>query len=130
MDRFLLHSALIAACWLLAGCSVLTLPQEETSPAMSGSDQYPVAEAKSLIHNGALLLDVRSPEEFALGHLDGAVNLPHTQVRSRIESLSKDRSRAIVVYCKSGRRAEVAQEDLMELGYTRVVNGGAISGLR
>ncbi|MBP6625941.1 MAG: rhodanese-like domain-containing protein [Arenimonas sp.] len=62
-----------------------------------------------------LLLDVRSPEEFAAGHLPGAVNIPHDQVAGRLDEL--DRSRWVLVYCRSGRRAGVAEEALADGGF-------------
>ncbi len=54
-----------------------------------------------------LLLDVRSPEEFAAGHVPGAVNIPHDQVAQRLSEI--DRQRWVLVYCQSGRRAGMAE---------------------
>jgi rhodanese-related sulfurtransferase len=69
-----------------------------------------------------LLLDVRSPEEFAAGHVPGAVNIPHDQVASRVSEL--DRGRWVLVYCQSGRRAGIAEGVLADAGFdVRQVQG-------
>ncbi len=62
-----------------------------------------------------LLLDVRSPEEFAAGHIPGAVNIPHDQVAGRLGEL--DKSRWVLVYCRSGRRAGTAEDALAQGGF-------------
>ncbi|KFL37099.1 hypothetical protein N788_11270 [Arenimonas donghaensis DSM 18148 = HO3-R19] len=62
-----------------------------------------------------LLLDVRSPEEFAQGHLPGAVLIPHDQLASRLDEL--DRDRWVLVYCRSGKRATTAQGILEDAGF-------------
>jgi rhodanese-related sulfurtransferase len=65
-----------------------------------------------------LLLDVRTPEEFARGHLAGAINIPHDQLDGRTGEL--DPEREIVVYCESGRRAEKASAVLAAAGFADV----------
>ena len=64
------------------------------------------------------MLDVRSPEEYASGHVPGAVNIPYDQIASRIAEVPKDKD--VVLYCKSGRRAGIAAEVLAGQGYTRL----------
>ena len=59
------------------------------------------ADAKALF-----VLDVRTPEEYAAGHVPGAVNIPHDQLASRLAEVPKDTE--VVLYCRSGRRAEIA----------------------
>lgn len=69
-----------------------------------------------------LLLDVRSPEEFAAGHVPGAVNIPHDQVARRLSEV--DRQRWVLVYCQSGRRAGIAEGVLADAGFdVRQVEG-------
>lgn len=77
----------------------------------------------------ALLLDVRTPAEFAAGHLDGARLVPYEQIAAQIGALAADKHAAIVLYCHSGRRAGIAQQALLDLGYTRVVNAGGYAQL-
>lgn len=85
------------------------------------------SEARQWVaQEGALLLDVRSEEEFAAGHLPGAVNVPVTQLAARLETLG-DKRRPIVVYCAAGVRSTRAAALLQEAGFSRVLNLGAMS---
>lgn len=67
-----------------------------------------------------LILDVREPEEFAAGHVPGALNVPLRQVRAWAADQPKDRP--ILVICQSGRRSLRASAELAELGFTQVTN--------
>jgi phage shock protein E len=67
-----------------------------------------------------VLLDVRTPAEYAEGHVPGAINIPHTEIATRIGELSAARDRDLVVYCRSGVRTEQALASLREAGFTRV----------
>lgn len=75
-------------------------------------------------------LDVRSAEEFASGHLPGAVNIPHTEVAQRINELKLDKDTNIALYCGSGRRAAIAIETLQQQGYTNLTNHGGYDTLK
>ncbi|HXV39533.1 MAG TPA: rhodanese-like domain-containing protein [Steroidobacteraceae bacterium] len=67
-----------------------------------------------------VVLDVRTPEEFAAGHVAGARNIPHTQIVERLVELGDARERDVVVYCRSGTRSAIALEKLREAGFTRL----------
>jgi len=67
-----------------------------------------------------LILDVRSPREYAAGHVPGAINIPHTQLAGRLDELGIDKSDELVVYCLSGKRAAMAEQLLEQDGYTSV----------
>jgi rhodanese-related sulfurtransferase len=67
-----------------------------------------------------VILDVRSPEEFASGHIPGAVNIPYDQLSERLAASGLSPTAEIVVHCQSGRRAEIAEAILREAGYTDV----------
>lgn len=95
---------------LLAGC-VRSVSNDE------------LTDAKAMVARGALLLDVRTVEEFAAGHIDGAVNVP-VQVLSTFE-VPVDRE--VVVYCRSGRRSANAKTMLEGRGVKRVVDIGGMS---
>lgn len=69
-----------------------------------------------------LILDVRTPAEFAAGHIPGAVNIPHTEIEARMSELGDQQDREIVVHCKSGRRAGMAEEQLVAAGYTNILH--------
>jgi rhodanese-related sulfurtransferase len=66
------------------------------------------------------ILDVRTTQEFASGHVPGAVNVPHDELASRLEELPVEKSEEIVVHCQSGRRASLAEATLREAGYSNV----------
>ncbi len=69
-----------------------------------------------------VILDVRSPEEFADGHIPGAINVPYDQIAANLDSLESFLTAEIVVYCRTGRRAGVAEKALREAGFTQVVD--------
>jgi len=66
------------------------------------------------------ILDVRTPEEFAAGHVPGAINIPYTELEKRYSELELEGSDELVVYCQTGRRAAIAEAALGELGFTNV----------
>lgn len=68
------------------------------------------------------VLDVRTPGEFAQGHVPGAVNIPHDALPARLTELEPERQREIVVYCERGGRAAVAEKVLREAGFGDVVH--------
>ena len=75
---------------------------------------------------GAVLIDVRSAEEFNTGHLAGAVNIPHTEIAEKISLVAKERSTPLYLYCRSGRRVGIAMEALKNAGYTVMYNLGGM----
>lgn len=75
------------------------------------------------ISKGALIVDVRTPEEFAGGHYQNAINIPVDQVESRLADFGADKNRPIVVYCRSGNRSGMALRILQQNGYAHVLNG-------
>jgi rhodanese-related sulfurtransferase len=75
---------------------------EAAAPARA-SARVDGAEARALVTAGAVLLDVRTPEEYRDGHLDGALNIPVSELEAHLAELPADRT--LVVYCASGRRS-------------------------
>lgn len=67
-----------------------------------------------------MILDVRSFEEYDQGHVSGAINIPHNELENHIEELGIDKSQELVVYCRSGRRAAIAENILLQKGYSYV----------
>jgi rhodanese-related sulfurtransferase len=67
-----------------------------------------------------LVLDVRTPAEYAAGHVPGAVNIPNAELGARIAELDGERERDIVVYCRTGVRSGQALEVLGKAGFTRL----------
>ena len=70
---------------------------------------------------------MRTPEEFHMGAVPDAVNIPLDELMYRAEELGNNASREIIVYCASGARSAYAQQMLMQYGYTNVKNGGGVS---
>ena len=69
-----------------------------------------------------IILDVRSPEEFAAGHVPGAINIPHTHLPARISAIPSSTDKDVVVYCEIGVRAEKAAASLRDNGFTRLMH--------
>jgi rhodanese-related sulfurtransferase len=78
---------------------------------------------KELIRNGAVIIDVRSKEEFESGHVKGAANIPLDLLSSRVYELGK-KDAFIITCCRSGGRSAMAQNILQKAGYYNVHNGG------
>jgi rhodanese-related sulfurtransferase len=76
-----------------------------------------------LKREGAQLVDVRSPGEFASGHAPGSVNIPLSELDSRVKELDPDRW--VVVACASGSRSAMAAQRLRRLGFRQVMNAGS-----
>jgi rhodanese-related sulfurtransferase len=76
--------------------------------------------------SGYIILDVRTPEEFAQGHIPNAVNLPNEEIGTEKISLLPNKNQMILVYCRSGRRSVEASEKLARLGYSNIVEFGGI----
>lgn len=126
---------LMIACALLGACS----KSEPTSATTSSVAPPPSrakdpAAARALITSGAIVIDVRSPDEYVEEHLPNAVNIPVQEMSARLDEVAKlvanDKSRPIVVYCAAGSRAAKAKAQLDAAGYSGVVNGGGLDDLR
>ncbi len=77
-------------------------------------------EIDSLLQSGAFFIDVRTPEEFSLGTISSSVNIPHTEIRSRLGEIPGNRK--IVVFCKVGQRGYLAERILRQNGFSDVCN--------
>ncbi len=69
-----------------------------------------------------VILDVRTPEEFAKGHVPGAINIPHSHLPARISEVADAADKDIVIYCATGIRSEEAASRLRENGFTRLLH--------
>ena len=76
--------------------------------------------------SGAVLLDVRTPEEYRSGHIPGSKNIP-LQTIDRVGSVAENKDTALYVYCQSGARSRQAAGGLKQMGYTNVNNIGGIA---
>ena len=76
--------------------------------------------------DGYLILDVRRPDEFAVGHIPGAINVPNEDIGDEEITQLPDKNQLILVYCRSGNRSKQASAKLVALGYTNIVEFGGI----
>ena len=126
----LLHSRRALAALLMVGAmsvafmTIATAGEPAaTAPASAAAAVAPMSQEALLEHQSRhpdhlFVLDVRTPQEYAEGHVPGAVNVPYDQLASRLAEVPKDKD--VVLYCKSGRRAGIAAETLTANGYTRL----------
>ena len=127
MRTFLSRPALVT---LGAALSLLAASAQAQSPAAAApAASAAAAQASAAARAPGLWIDVRTPKEFAEGHLQGALNIPVEDIASRIAQVSPDKNAPVNLYCRSGRRAEAAREELLKLGYTQVTNHGAYKDL-
>ena len=87
-------------------------------------------DARAAISEGATVIDVRTPEEYAAGNIDGALNIDvqAADFADRIGELPKDDT--YVVYCRSGNRSAAAIDIMEDLGFTSLIDGGAYTSLK
>lgn len=77
-----------------------------------------------------IIIDVRSPQEYATGHVKGAINIPYELIAQQIGTLSGvEQTTPLLLYCLSGARSAVACGILAQLGFSNAVNGGALTTL-
>ena len=124
--------------WYNIGCSTGTCPIT-SSPVMSTiwgallgalllsmilpKNKRPKAEFKEFLNNGALLLDVRTRDEYAAGHAKNSMNIPLDELRKSMEQLNKEQN--IIVVCASGMRSSRAVNLMKQNGFTNCYNGGS-----
>ena len=125
---------------LLAGCITPNPPEPETDspaipeaasaldPAQAGLEYKKITsiEAQSMMSDDVIILDVRTQEEYDGGHILNAVVLPHDEIREKAESVIGSKDRTVLIYCRSGRRSEIASRELIDMGYSNVFDFGGI----
>ncbi|MCP5068673.1 MAG: rhodanese-like domain-containing protein [bacterium] len=119
---------------LAVGLALSPLACNKATPpdgaAQSGLvDRDPVL-ARNLVAEGALLLDVRTGSEFESGSISGARNIPHDEMAQRIDEILElqggDKHKPIVLFCRSGARADKAKGALTSAGFDQVTNLGGV----
>lgn len=129
MKRFLLLALLVVPLTCLAATEV---PPQVAAFLHSNPAGYKISAGELLKRMAGpekiTFIDVRTPQEYAVMHINGAINIPYDQLAERIDQIPHDG--LVVVYCHSGRRAEGANAVLHILGYNNVVNlSGGIKAL-
>ena len=109
--------------------SIELLPVEKKSTEKDVEEVKETKEEKtvSVNENSVLIVDVRTVSEFKTGAYPDAINIPLDDLMRRREELGENLNREIVVYCASGGRSAYAQRQLLQLGFTNVINGGGLS---
>ena len=91
-------------------------------------EQITAEQAKTIMdtEKDYVIIDARTKEEFAEGHIENAILIPEYEIKDRAEKELPDKEQLILVYCRSGRRSKIASEELVKLGYTNVKEFGGI----
>lgn len=107
---------IVAALFILAGCG-------------PGYKQISQDEAMRMMQeeSGYIIVDVRRPDEFAEGHIAGAINVPNEEIADEMPADLPDKDQILLVYCRSGNRSKEASQKLADMGYTNVYEFGGIS---
>lgn len=129
MIKRLYRILLLVLLFGLTACSGEKTPGTADLPEKEvGYEQISAEEAKSIMtaEKEYMIVDARTEEEFAEGHIEGAVLIPEYEIASRAKEELPDKNALILVYCRSGRRSKIASEELVKLGYTRVKEFGGI----
>ena len=94
----------------------------------SSYEQITPQEAKTIMDTESdyVIIDARTTEEFAEGHIADAILIPEYEIAQRAEKELPRKDALILVYCRSGRRSKIASEELVKLGYTNVKEFGGI----
>lgn len=85
------------------------------------------AEARKHLAAGALIIDVRSPEEFQADHVPGAINIPLGELREALPKHVKDKQQVLLLHCLSGGRSAIAKQQARGLGYANALNLGSLA---
>ena len=111
----------VLSLMLLSSCGT-------TGGSSSGYRQVSMDEAVKMMRDEKdyIILDARRPDEYAEGHIPGAINVPNEEIGTADIAELPDKSQLILVYCRSGRRSKEASEKLVKLGYTNIVEFGGI----
>ena len=89
---------------------------------VSTYEQITAEQAKTIMdtEKDYVIIDARTEEEFAEGHVENSILIPEYEIKDRAEKELPDKEQLILVYCRSGRRSKIASEELVKLGYTNV----------
>lgn len=113
---------------LFAVLIMLLLNACQSGGAVTSYEQITSEQARAIMDSeqSYIIVDARTEEEFALGHIEGAILIPEYEISSRAEKELPDKDALILVYCRSGRRSKIASAELVKMGYTNVKEFGGI----
>lgn len=95
-------------------------------PSIAEYKRIAPQKAQEMMTGEAIILDVRTQTEFDEGHIPNAILLPDTEIAKKAEEILPDKTKTILIYCRSGRRSATAARELIALGYSNVYDFGGI----
>ncbi len=116
---------IIAICLLVLSIGIIVINLPDCSNEVENGKVTCEQKDFLISEKDAVLVDVRTKEEYEEGHLDNAINIPYDEVVSKLKDYDKDTP--IIVYCKSGNRSGKAYQSLQNAGYTNLYDLGSIS---
>ena len=122
MQRLLEYATHLQPLALFAVAAVTAVLMYELRERARGVGAIGAQDVVRLMNQGALLLDVRSVEDFAAGHIRGARSVPAGQLAGSVDSLKRYKDKPVIVYCEQGSSASGAMRELVQLGFGHVVN--------
>jgi rhodanese-related sulfurtransferase len=96
--------------------------QGQSKPSQTTSVQSLNQEVQTLLSKNAIVIDVRTKEEFQMAHYKDALNIPYDEIEKHIKKLEAYKDKPIILYCRSGRRASIAKQTLEKYGFKNVLN--------
>lgn len=138
MKRIVRLAAILLLCMIFAACGQANGDSQTTGDKNQSNaegstqevtyEQISLDEAKQLMKDeeGYIILDVRTKEEFAEGHIPGAICVPNETISDEMPEELPEKDQLILVYCRSGNRSKQASKKLAELGYTNIKEFGGI----
>jgi len=96
--------------------------QGQSKPSQTSSVQSLNQEVQTLLSKNAIVIDVRTKEEFQMAHYKDALNIPYDEIEKHIKKLEAYKDKPIILYCRSGRRASIAKQTLEKYGFKNVLN--------
>jgi phage shock protein E len=111
--RSLAFSLVLGACALVA-CNGARAAQAPVTVEAS------VLRGQLAANTAPLIVDVRTADEYAAGHVPGAINIPYDQMEERVDEIIAHKDQDIVLYCRSGRRSGIAAKTLEAKGFTKL----------
>ena len=125
MKRILLPLLLIL--FILTGCA-----QKLDGDGMIGKTTYiqidqEKAKEMMAVNDGHVIVDVRRADEYAAGHIPGAILIPNESIGTEKPEQLSDKDQIILIYCRSGNRSKQAAQKLADMGYTNIYEFGGIN---
>ena len=129
MNQRICLMALCAACAIALPACKAEPKFADGSVANTATTAAANAIPAELAAHQAILIDVRTSEEYAAGHAAQAILAPYDAIEQKIASIAPDKNQKIYMYCRSGRRSGIASATLKRMGYTNLVDLGGLGNL-